>query len=46
MKCPMCGGHLSSLWNADEKAVYGKSSEDATWHGVVNTRDPSKEKPI
>ncbi len=40
MKCRMCGGHLSSLWNADELAVYGKASESAPG-GVVNTRDLS-----
>tara|TARA_B100002019_G_scaffold100580_1_gene86672 strand:+ start:12555 stop:13868 length:1314 start_codon:yes stop_codon:yes gene_type:complete len=42
MKCRMCGGHLSSLWNADELAVYGSPSESAPG-GVVNTRDVSKE---
>ena len=36
----MCGGHLSSLWNADELAVYGEASESAPG-GVVNTRDLS-----
>ena len=40
MKCRMCGGHLSSLWNADEKAVYGEPSESAPG-GVVNTKDLS-----
>ena len=39
MKCRMCGGHPSSLWNADELAVYGEASESAG--GVVNTRDLS-----
>ena len=39
-KCRMCGGHLSSLWNADELAVYGEASESAPG-GVVNTRDLS-----
>lgn len=36
MKCRMCGGHLSSLWNADEKKLYGRASEPNT---VVNTKD-------
>ena len=40
MKCRMCGGHLSSLWNADELAVYGSASEPEI---VVNTKNHSKE---
>jgi sulfatase maturation enzyme AslB (radical SAM superfamily) len=36
MKCRMCGGHLSSLWNADEKQLYGHASEPEV---VVNTRE-------
>ena len=42
MKCRMCGGHLSSMWNADELAIYGTPSENAKG-GVVNTKDLSKE---
>lgn len=38
MKCRMCGGHLSSLWHADEKILYGKPSEA---NAVVNTREES-----
>jgi radical SAM protein with 4Fe4S-binding SPASM domain len=38
MKCRMCGGHLSSLWNIDEKEIYGKASEPEI---VVNTKDHS-----
>ena len=38
MKCRMCGGHLSSLWNIDEKEVYGRASEPDI---VVNTKDHS-----
>jgi sulfatase maturation enzyme AslB (radical SAM superfamily) len=34
----MCGGHLSSLWNIDEKEVYGVASEPDI---VVNTKDHS-----
>ena len=40
MKCRMCGGHLSSLWNGDELALYGQASEPEI---VVNTKDKSKE---
>jgi|TARA_B110000908_G_C10260545_1_gene458911 radical SAM protein with 4Fe4S-binding SPASM domain len=39
MKCRMCGGHLSSMWNADEVKLYGKASEPNT---VVNVSDHSK----
>lgn len=36
MKCRMCGGHLSSLWNADEMKIYNTTHKrDA----VVNTRE-------
>ena len=38
MKCRMCGGHLSSIWNLDEKAIYGKASEPDI---VVNTQNHS-----
>lgn len=38
MKCRMCGGHLSSMWNKDEEAIYGRASEPK---GVVNTSDNS-----
>lgn len=40
MKCRMCGGHLSSLWNNDELELYGRASEPEI---VVNTKDHSKE---
>lgn len=38
MKCRMCGGHLSSIWNLDEKEIYGQASEPDI---VVNTKDHS-----
>lgn len=38
MKCRMCGGHLSSMWNKDELDLYGKASEPEI---VVNTKDHS-----
>lgn len=40
MKCRMCGGHLSSMWNSDEEKLYGKPSENPS---VVNTQDNSIE---
>ena len=40
MKCRMCGGHLSSLWNHDEKLLYGTPSEPEI---VVNVRNKCKD---